>query len=423
MKKVLSLLLVLVMVGSLAACSTKETNTNEKTDSNNTTEAKDNSEDQKAEDPKATDGEYAYVVGHYGGITGGVATAGTAGYEAIQLAIKVWNEKGGVLGGKIGFEFYDDGSTTEGAVKGVSYLIDEKHVDGLIASQLSGNIQATGDIVEANQIPEVGTGMNPAWLEQGWTYLFRSLPNNGGGAQPLVDAMVKLNVTKLGALVYQDDGNISAWNNVKAVLDNTSTIELTTQEQAVVGESDWTGTLSSIIATNPNGVLIFAQGEQGCLMIKQLRDLGYNGYIFGPETFSLPDIRKVAGNGANGVVFFAPHCIPDSSEEANSDAEKEFLEAYVKEYGRMPASDVAYRAWDATNILLTAVQQAGTKDGATVRDTIKNMKIDILAGSADFTAYDNGECLSGQQIYITHEGKNISFSKFLESNAVDTYQP
>lgn len=423
MKKVLSLLLVLVMVGSLAACSTKETNTNEKTDSNETTETNDDSEDQKEDDPKATDSDYAYVVGHYGGITGGVATAGTAGYEAIQLAIKVWNEKGGVLGGKIGFEFYDDGSTTEGAVKGVSYLIDEKHVDGLIASQLSGNIQATGDIVDANQIPEVGTGMNPAWLQQGWTYLFRSLPNNGGGAQPLVDAMVKLNVTKLGALVYQDDGNISAWNNVKAVLDNTSTIELTTQEQAVVGESDWTGTLSSIIATNPNGVLIFAQGEQGCLMIKQLRDLGYNGYIFGPETFSLPDIRKVAGNGANGVVFFAPHCIPDSPEEANSDAEKEFLESYVKEYGRMPASDVAYRAWDATNILLTAVQQAGTKDGATVRDTIKNMKIDILAGSADFTAYDNGECLSGQQIYITHEGKNISFSKFLESNAVDTYQP
>ena len=184
----------------------------------------------------------------------------------------------------------------------------------------------------------------------------------------------------------------------------------------MVGESDWTGTLSSIIATNPNGVLIFAQGEQASLMIKQLRDLGYGGYIFGPETFSLPDIRNVAGAGANGIIFFAPHCIPDSPEEANTPEEKEFLEKYVAEYGRMPASDVAYRAWDATNILLTAVEKAGTADGPTVRDTIKGLQMDILAGKADFTAYDNGECLSGQQIYITHDGKNILFSKFLEEN-------
>lgn len=156
-------------------------------------------------------------------------------------------------------------------------------------------------------------------------------------------------------------------------------------------------------------------------MIKQLRELGYEGYIFGPETFSLPDIRNVAGDGANGIIFFAPHCIPDSADEANSEAEQEFLELYEAAYGELPASDVAYRAWDATNILLTAVEQAGTADGPTVRDTIANLKIDILAGSADFSAYDNGECLSGQQIYITHEGKNILFSTFCEENDPSLY--
>ena len=417
-KKVLSILLATAMVASvLSGCKAESVN-------NAPAPAEEKTEEAAQETAEApADGEYAYVVGHYGGITGGVATAGTAGYEAIMLCIKHWNDNGGVLGGQIGFEFYDDGSTTEGAVKGVSYLIDEKHVDGLIASQLSGNIQATGDIVEANEIPEVGTGMNPAWLEQGWTYLFRSLPNNAGGAEPIVQAMVDLGVTDLGVMIYQDDGNISAWNGTKAVLEKTDSIKITTEEQAMVGESDWTGTLSSITSTNPNGVLIYAQGEQASLMIKQLRGLGYSGYIFGPETFSLPDIRNVAGDGANGIVFFAPHCVPDSPEDANSEAEKEFLELYVEEYGRMPASDVAHRAWDATNILLTAVQEAGTKDGPTVRDTIKNMKIELLAGSADFTAYDNGECLSGQQIYICHEGKNISFKKFLEENPADTYKP
>ncbi|MCD8362254.1 MAG: ABC transporter substrate-binding protein [Lachnospiraceae bacterium] len=418
-KRVLSVILAATMVmGLLAGCSSVEEA--ESSAAEETTETTESSSDTSS-DSSSSSGEYSYVIGHYGGITGTTATVGTAGYNGIQLAIQYWNDNGGVLGGQIGFEFYDDGGTTEGAVKAVTYLLEEKNVDGLISSQLSGNIQATGDQVEAAQVPEVGTGMNPAWLEQGWTYLFRSVPNNAGGAQPLVDAMLTVGVTDLGAMIYQDDGNTSAWAYVTEVLENTPEITLVAEEQAMVGESDWTGTLTSILNKNPNGVLIFAQGEQASLMIKQLRELGYEGYIFGPETFSLPDIRNVAGDGANGIIFFAPHCIPDSADEANSEAEQEFLELYEAAYGELPASDVAYRAWDATNILLTAVEQAGTADGPTVRDTIANLKIDILAGSADFSAYDNGECLSGQQIYITHEGKNILFSTFCEENDPSLY--
>ncbi len=355
-----------------------------------------------------------YTIGHYGGFTGAVATAGSDGRDAILLAVKLWNEKGGVLGGEITVELYDDGSTTEGAVKGVSYLLDQVGVDGLIGSQLSGNIQATGDLVEAYQIPEVATGMNPAWLEQGWTYLFRSLPNSSGGAAPLVDAMIELKSDKIASLVYQDDGNISAYDQVKAEIEGREGIEIINEQQAMVGETDWTGALSAIVESAPNGVIVFAQAEQGSLMVRQLRNLGYTGYIYGCETFASTDMRNVAGEAADGIVFFAPHCVPDSPEEGNTEAEIEFLTEWMEEYGRMPISDVAYRAFDATNILLTAVEQAGTADGPTVRDTIANMQIDILAGHADFSAYDNGECMSGQQIFVTHEGKNITWDRFIE---------
>ena len=59
-----------------------------------------------------------YTIGHYGGWTGAVATAGSNGRDAILLAVKQWNEKGGVLGGEIKVELYDDGGTTEGAETG-----------------------------------------------------------------------------------------------------------------------------------------------------------------------------------------------------------------------------------------------------------------------------------------------------------------
>lgn len=416
-RSVLSFIAVMMMSAAISGCSTSAA-----TDGKVSAEAAD-SENNGAAGTEADSGEYAYVIGHYGGITGSVATAGVNGYNGIKLCIKQWNEKGGVLGGQIKLEFYDDGATTEGAVKGVSYLIDNCHVDGIIGSQLSGNIESTGDLVEASEVPEVATGMNPAWLEKGWTYLFRSVPNSSGGAEPLVDAMEKLGTTDLGCLVYQDDGNISAYTQVKNVINQRGTVKIVEDEQAMVGETDWTGALSSILSKSPNGVLIFAQSEQGCLMVKQLRSLGYTGYIYGPETFSAPDIRKVAGDGANGVVFFTPHCIPDTAEEGNSEIEIEFLKAYQTEYGELPTHDVAYRAYDATNILLTAVEKAGTKDGTAVRDAIKNLQIDILAGHADFSKFDNGECMSGQKIFVTHGGKNLTLENFLKDNSPDTYKP
>lgn len=413
-KSVVSLIAVMMLAAAVSGCAAAAG-----TDG----KASDAPADSKTEGTDAASGEYAYIIGHYGGITGSVATAGLNGYNGIKLCVKQWNDKGGVLGGPIKLEFYDDGATTEGAVKGVSYLIDSCKVNGIIGSQLSGNIEATGDLVEASKIPEVATGMNPAWLEKGWTYLFRSVPNSSGGAEPLVSAMEQLGTTDLGCLVYQDDGNISAYAQVKEVISQKGTVKIVEDEQAMVGETDWTGALSSILSKKPNGVLIFAQSEQGCLMVKQLRSLGYTGYIYGPETFSAPDIRKVAGAGANGVVFFTPHCIPDTAEEGNSEMEIEFLKAYQAEYGELPTHDVAYRAYDATTILLTAVENAGTKDGTAVRDAIKNLKIDILAGHADFTKFDNGECMSGQKIFVTHDGKNLTLENFLKDNAPDTYKP
>lgn len=413
MKKILCVFMSLLMGISLVACAKSDAASS----AVNTTANADSSLASEAST------EYSYLIGHYGGVTGNVATAGSNGYDAIKLAVKLWNDKGGVLGGKIGLEFYDDGGTTEGAVKGVSYLIDQKGVDGLVGSQLSGNIQATGDLVEASEIPEVATGMNPAWLQKGWTYLFRALPNSAGGAVPLVDAMVELESTKIASLVYQDDGNISAYKQVVTEIGNRDGVEIIQEQQAMQGETDWTGALSSIVESTPNGVIIFAQAEQGSLMVKQLRALGYSGYIYGCETFTSTDMRKVAGDAANGVVFFAPHLVPDSVDEANTDAEKVFLKAYFEEYNEMPISDVAYRAFDATNILLTAVEKADTADGPAVRDILAGLQLEILAGSADFSAFDNGECLSGQQIFVTNEGKNVSWANYIAAgNNADTYK-
>lgn len=361
------------------------------------------------------------IIGHYNPLTGGTATSGQAGRDGAQLAVKLWNEKGGVNGAQIKYIVYDDQSTTEGAVKACTRLIEEDGVHGLIGSQLSGNIQATGQMVEDAGIPEVGTGISTVWPQPEWTYLFRALSNNEGGTEPLVQTMEEIGVKSVATIVYQDEGSKGSWAKMEPVLKNYG-ITVTTTEIFQPNDTDWTGQIGSMLDSDADAIVIFAQGEQQGNLIKQIRNMGYNGYVFGSETSTLPDIRKVAGDAANGQVFYAPYCIPDAVEEATSDAEREFLEAYVAEYGSIPVSDVAYRCFDATNILLTGFERANSVDGEAVRDAIYAITdLRTLGGVANFAETHNGECMKGFQIYITHEGKNILWSTFKENNAADLY--
>ena len=417
MKKLLALLLTCFMILSITACGGSAP-------ADSSTPAGDTAGESVAEGsaPTADGGEIK--VGHFGPLTGSISLSGQEGKKGAELRIKQINESGGIDGKMINFIAYDDAGTPEGAVKAVARLLDEDEVNVILGSQLSGNVQASGERVEGAKIPLVGTGVGPVWLQNGWQYLFRALANSSGGAAPLVDAMEALGTTKIAAIVYQDEGSRSGSQQVLEVINARGTIEVTAEEIFQPNDTDWTGQFSRMIATNPDGIMMFVQGEHAGPMIKQLRSLGYNGYIYGPETMSLPDIRSVGGDAVNGTVFFAPHCIPDSVEEANSDKERAFLEAFVAEYGAMPVSDVAYRTYDAMTIIEEGLRTTTSLDGTDIRNAIKNINgLEVLAGTIDYTQFDNGEGMSGMQIFVTHGGKNMSFATFLADNAADTYTP
>jgi len=169
-------MMALLLVLSLVACGSAKTSTpSSEADKPQQESEKVTSTEPKQEETSAS----ADVIrlGMYMPLTGNSSTLGNGSYEAAQLAVKRINDAGGLLGKQVELICYDDQSSTEQAVKNVTRLIQEDQVQGLIGSLHSGNIKATGDIVEQAAIPEIGTGIAVDWLQQGWTYLFRSLAN------------------------------------------------------------------------------------------------------------------------------------------------------------------------------------------------------------------------------------------------------
>lgn len=422
MKKALAVLMSAILMLSLAACGGGTSSTAAEKGKSEGSQAVSGSGTSETGGEPAASGE-VIKVGYFGPLTGPVSTSGQYAEKGVRLKVKQINDNGGINGKQLELISYDDKSTAEAAVKACTRLIEEDKVNVILGSQLSGNVQACGDRVEKAQIPLVGTGVSPVWLEQGWTYLFRALSNSTGGTGPLYESMKELGCTKLATICYQDEGSISGYNQIMDEVKKQGGIEVTTEEVFQPNDTDWTGQFSRMVATSPNGILLLAQGEQIGPMVKQLRSMGYNGYIYGPETMSLPDIRQVAGDAANGIVFYAPHCVPDAPEEANTEMETEFLNAFVEEYGEMPASDVAYRTYDAMTIIEEGLKNAASLDGPAIRDAIKGINgLEVLAGTIDYSQSDNGEGMKGMQIFITHAGKNSLLKNFLESNPADTYK-
>jgi branched-chain amino acid transport system substrate-binding protein len=148
--------------------------------------------------------------------------------------------------------------------------------------------------------------------------------------------------------------------------------------------------------------------------VKQLRQLGYKGYCIGCESFASPRIREIAGEAANGVVFASTYVVPDTIEEAINDIEKNFLIAYEQKFGELPKGECAYRGYDAIMILEEAIKSAKSLKGSDIRDAIENITgLEGLAGNFNFKG-NKGNGINGIRIYITYNGKNISFDEYLQ---------
>ncbi len=120
--------------------------------------------------------------------------------------------------------------------------------------------------------------------------------------------------------------------------------------------------IAKIINSNPQVVFISTFGPTQPLIAKQLRQFGYNGLCFTKDLYQV-DALNVAGAASNGIAFAYPYLTYSSVDECDDAFIKDFLTAYEAEYGTLPVSDCAYRAYDSMLVLKAACEAAGSNDG------------------------------------------------------------
>ena len=135
-----------------------------------------------------------FKIGYFGGMTDGDCLLQQ---EVIKLFIEKWNNEKTFFGAKVEFVPYDNTNNgaqdTEMSIKCAQKLIGQDKVQVIIPAQLSNIIQATGEIINEAKILDIGLGLSPTWMQQGWEYVYRSALANDNQIPSLTATMKSLN--------------------------------------------------------------------------------------------------------------------------------------------------------------------------------------------------------------------------------------
>ena len=112
-------------------------------------------------------------------MTGPVPTYGQSSKEGAELAIKEWNEKGGLLGEQIVWTLEDGGCDAAMATDAVNKAIDQDGVKFVIGEVCSGASIPISEITNAKKVLQISpTSTNPQVIT-GKPFVFRACFTSG----------------------------------------------------------------------------------------------------------------------------------------------------------------------------------------------------------------------------------------------------
>ena len=337
MKKVLALVLAVLMIVSMCACSSA-----------------------KKEDTVET-----IKIGLAFPMSG---TAAMAGMYSTHGADVLKEELGGkiTVGDKeypVEFVTMDTEGSEEKTTNVYQKLIEEEKVIAIVGPDSSKCMLAAAPIAQNAKCPAITTfGTNTAVTEVG-NYIFRACfidPFQGSVAAAYCDQQGY----KTACIMF-NNADAYAVGLKDAFVENFKGEVLAIEEYSGSDVKDYNVQLTKLAAQNPDVLLLPNLNVELGLQIQQARTAGLNCPIICGDSADTPDVANVAGPAIEGVAYVSAF-----SAESTDEAAKNFVDAYVKLYPDELPNSNAELTYETAKMVVWAIQNAKTLDRDGVRDAL-----------------------------------------------------
>ncbi len=300
--------------------------------------------------------------------TGPLAVLGQAMLQGSQVAQKVINDSGGVLGKQLDLSHADTQCDEADAVPAVRQLLSTDSVSGIIGPETQ-EIAAVSPIVSAAKIPTEFQGGSTAFDKNTNQYLWRDSPSDSqlGVAMAL---FAKQKGYKTAALLFSSD--IAQQTIPKPI---TATWEkfgnsIVSNITVAPGQTSYLTEVQQIIAAHPDVIFTQLDPQTAAVMFQNFKELDNLAIpIVGTDVTSGNDYLK-----AITYPIAHAHLVSVYGTNATGAAADNFAAAFAAQNGAnaQPIAGANY-AYDAVLSLALAMDKAGTTDGPAVIADMKQV--------------------------------------------------
>lgn len=338
----------------------------------------------KTESPSsqaANSDEITVRIGSAGPLTGPQAHIGKDNENGTRMAIDDANAKGVMIGGKKAhFELLseDDQTDPKTATIVAQKLVDDK-VNGVIGHLNSGTSIPASAIYFKNGIPQISPSATAVkFTAQGYNTAFRVMTNDAQQGKALGEFAAKLVKAKRIAVI--DDrtayGQGLADEFVKSAEANGA--QIIAREYTTDHSVDFTAVLTSIKGKQPDLLFFGGMDPQGVPMVKQLRALGMKTQFMMGDGGYTPKLIELAGGAAEGTYASLPG-VPLDSMPSGRDFAKRYEERF-----HQPIQLYAPYCYDAVNVMISAMQKAGSAEPAKYLPEIGKVELNGVTAKIAF---------------------------------------
>ena len=298
--------------------------------------------------------ENEFVIGVMESVTGPGETYGQVAVQAKQMAVDEINAAGGINGRELKLIVEDSKCAAQDAITAYNKLTDVDGVKIILGTSCSGAMLGAAPLAEADGVVLFsGLATNPDIANAG-DYIFRT---------SMSDQQVGIDT---GNVMWADGARTVA--TITEATDYAEGVRRTSVAQfeklggSVVGEeryasdiTDFRSQLTKLTGDNPDAIHIAAQSEfTGGTVIKQLRELGYDGPIYSEIVPVGATALEIAGDAATGVKAILADIDPANAKG------QEVLSNFRQRYDYLTLAWYLGSAYD--DVYITAACLAQTDD-------------------------------------------------------------
>ena len=335
-----------------------------------------------------------FVIGALDSLTGVGESYGIPFSRSKLLAVEEINAAGGINGRPLKLIVEDSKCTSADAITAYQRLTDVEGVKIVLGATCSGATLGVAPLAEQDGVVLFSPSSTSPDITDAGDYIFRTAINSLKVGADIGNTLWADGIRSIGTITEATDYAEGARRSVVAQFEKLGGL-VVVAESYPTDAIDFRSQLTKLLTANADAIVVAAQGEvSGGTIIKQARELGYDGPIYSEVVPTGSNALDIAGKAATGLKAVVPN--PD----LETDIGKEFLASFNARYGVAPWPWFQGSAYDGVYIAAECLRQTNDdQDADGFRDCLNNLTWSGAIGD-DYSFDENGDVVGVSHVVI-----------------------